>query len=230
MKGIINNISFLGFIALGVVSSAYAETKPAKDLRVCLNNSNGKIMAKKQCKYTETSLDAEAIAALSGQSKPTAGIKGETGAVGATGATGPAGPQGATGPQGAVGPQGLTGPQGPKGDKGETGAAGAQGPQGLTGAQGAQGPQGPIGISGYEIKKTEFSLGAGLWAQVSTACSGGKSVLGGGVDVTRSPRKLLVNLSSPVNDGATNGWTAAVSNPSTDSGRFVVTAICAWVN
>jgi hypothetical protein len=241
MKRIIN-ISLLGLIALSASNPALAQTKPAKDLRVCLNNSNGKIMAKKQCKYGETSLDAEAIGALTGISKNSAVAKGETGSPGAQGATGPQGIpglQGAAGTQGPAGPQGFTGAQGLKGDKGDPGSAGPQGPQGNTGAagatgangpQGATGPQGPIGISGYEIKTSEFSLGAGLWAQITTTCSGGKSVLGGGVDVSRGPKKLFLNLSSPVSEGGVTGWTGAVSNPSTDVGRFTVTAICAWVN
>jgi len=48
------------------------------------------------------------------------------------------------------------------------------------------GPQGPPGLSGYEIRTQAFTSGPGSGLNVDVSCSG-KSVLGGGYDVTGSP-------------------------------------------
>ena len=250
MKHLIKNVSVLGLIFCSLTSAATAETKQAvvKDLRICLNNVTGKISAKKACKYTESYLDAETISALATPSKTivtstnsngTNGVNGATGAVGPQGATGAVGPQGATGavgPQGITGPQGLTGsvgPQGLKGEKGDTGAQGSQGAQGHQGAQGAQGPQGsqgPVGISAYQVVSKEYEIGAVDSKESSAYCPGGMKALGGGTTVGRLPKKLVLNSSGHIITNSTHGWTVNYSNPSTDTGRYTVQVICAYVN
>ena len=200
-------------IAFFMLVAFFNNTSEAQNqkYKICLNNKSGKIAAKIKCTKAETALDAEVIAAFASPVM----AKGDKGA---TGPQGPAGMQGIPGPQGL---QGLPGIQGPKGD------AGAKGDKGAQGIQGAVGPRGPAGVSGYEVVSTEFTLGAGLWVSTYAACPAGKVIIGGGVNVGKLPRKLLLNYSGPYFNGNSHGWSAAVSNTGNDNGRFRVYAICA---
>ncbi len=245
------SLTFLALLAFNTNASAQTKKVKIKDMPVCLNNINGKIMAKRVCKYTESAIDAETIAALGATQKSvseTVTAKGETGSQGIQGIAGDTGPTGPIGPAGAVGPagvQGLTGSQGPKGDtgaigpigaqglkgdKGDKGDVGFQGVQGERGFQGSQGVQGIPGLSGWQIVSKEYTPGAYDTDESFVYCPAGKLVLSGGTIANKLPKKLIVNFSGPIMNNGTWGWSAGVSNPAGEAGKFTVYAICAYAS
>jgi hypothetical protein len=110
------------------------------------------------------------------------------------GLRGPGGARGAPGPAGASGPPGPMGPQGPAGDpgpQGQQGTAGERGPRGESGAQGDPGPPGPPGPSASQLVvsapvSTPFNAVGGTMFTATAACPAGKTVFGGGGQVTVS--------------------------------------------
>ena len=116
---------------------------------------------------------------------------------------------------GAVGPQGIQGPIGPKGDKGD---------KGDTGATGA------VGVSDYERKVgTSVWVPAGDTQEVTTNCSPGKKVLGGGyATIDGFTDRFEVGRSYPGEDESS--WTVFVRNTKSTDKAIRVYAICATVN
>ena len=156
------------------------------------------------------------------------GPQGPAGADGAVGPQGPAGADGADGADGAIGPQGPAGADGADGADGANGldgAVGPQGPAGADGADGAVGPQGPAGadgadgVSGYQIVSSSGTSGffASTFA-VTAACPAGKSVVGGGGNV--SPNAYLRG-SLPSTSGT---WTVRAGKRSEAFGPIAVQA------
>lgn len=106
-----------------------------------------------------------------------------------------------------------TGPPGVPGVDGAPGPAGPAGPQGPAGPAGANGTN---GVSGYEVV-TAVSGGTNT---ATASCTGGKSVLGGGVNG--------LTVAFPQNSHPTagnDGWTVVTDVNDT----FTVYAICATV-
>ncbi len=136
----------------------------------------------------------------------------KTVSIGARGAVGPAGSQGAAGPQGATG---SAGPQGPQGDVG---------PQGVKGAKGDTGSPGLSGLQNVPIIKNSSGTAASLSA-VAT-CAAGKSVIGGGADVSSN-----AHIRSSFASSATQ-WTVVIDRNAGAKGALKMTAsaICATVN
>jgi hypothetical protein len=95
---------------------------------------------------------------------------------------------------------------------------------------GTQGPPGPPGVSGREIVVNTVSQTLAKNTQVTVAsnCPAGKSVLGGGFEVTNTN---FVVLSSVPETSPQQRWTAAVRNIANNvqTGTIVVRAICANV-
>jgi hypothetical protein len=121
-------------------------------------------------------------------------------------------------------PTGTVGPQGPQGPQGPTG------PQGNTGTTGPQGVQGPPGVSGHEIVVTTVSQTLAKNAQVTIGsnCPAGKSVVGGGFEVSNT--NFLV-LSSVPETAPQQRWAVTARNigSNAQTGNIVVRAICANV-
>ena len=179
-------------------------------------------------------------------------FRGPQGPKGNRGDQGNAGHDGIAGPPGSAGPPGLdgaNGPQGPKGDKGDqgnpghdgtAGPPGSQGPPGLTGANGPQGPKGDQGPQGP--KGDPGTAGAGrkngptnsmvngapnTVVSSSATCDAGKSLLGGGFEVTGDVTKAIVTASMPSKTLA-NTWTVTVVAISSNADIDVTAyAICA---
>jgi len=226
--------TLLGAICLACSLVSNEAFAASKSMKLCMNNYNGDINARKRCRSFEAVVDAEALAALSVGTKGDVGPQGSQGPQGAQGPQGPAGAQGPAGEQGPRGLQGVAGPQGAQGPKGDTGAVGSQGVKGDIGAvgpQGPQGPQGPAGFSGIEYIRSEVQVGPGIFATYSAICPNGKVVLGGGASVNQRPQLIKLQASIPSQDSSGRlGWTASFTNISTDTVRVSVYAVCASYN
>lgn len=113
---------------------------------------------------------------------------------------------------------------------GTQGSPGPQGPPGPTGSPGLTGPQGPPGVSGHEIVANTVSqtLARNTQVTVGSNCPAGKSVVGGGFEVTNTN---FVVLSSVPETSPQQRWTAAVRNIANNAqtGTIIVRAICANV-
>jgi hypothetical protein len=122
-------------------------------------------------------------------------------------------------PEGA--PTGTQGPPGPQGVQGQQGIQGVQGPQGI------QGVQGPPGVSAYQVVVTTVSptLARITQTTATSLCPAGKSVLGGGFEVSNT--NFVALTSAPQTSPA--GWTAVIRNAAntTETGTITVRAICA---
>ena len=215
-----------------VLTSSSAIAEP-KRLALCMDRF-GKIIVKRRCLAGESQLDAEAISALTADTKEA----GQQGAKGDTGPQGPVGPQGLAGSQGPQGQPGATGPQGSKGDPGPEGPRGATGPQGIPGPQGIQGVpgtrgetglRGPAGFTGYEIVGNEMTLGQNVGGTATVTCPAGKVVLSGGGYVNRAVYQVNMLSSGPLADFELSfyGWSATYLNTSDRSVKVTVYAICA---
>jgi hypothetical protein len=123
-------------------------------------------------------------------------------------------------------PAGTVGPPGPQG---EQGIQGIQGIQGVPGIQGFQGPIGPPGVSGHEIVVNTVSqtLAKNAQATIGSNCPPGKSVVGGGFEVSNTN---FIVLSSVPETSPLQRWAATVRNiGNAQTANIVVRAICANV-
>jgi hypothetical protein len=138
------------------------------------------------------------------------------------------GPQGAQGPAGADGHDGAQGPKGDRGDKGDKGDPGAQGPKGDDGPQGPKGDQGTVGAGRKVGQTAQLTNGQpNTVASSAVTCDTGKSLLGGGFQVTGDVAKAIVTASMP-SPTLANTWVAtAVAISSNADIAITAYAICA---
>jgi len=131
-------------------------------------------------------------------------------------------------------PRGARGAVGPAGPAGPQGAQGAQGPAGAAGAQGSQGPKGDAGglasVTYITADYGPFPAHSQYFGEAS--CTGGRHVVGGGVNSqSGTPGAQSINATFP-SDGTGNGadgnvaWGAYVDNQSNGPLGFRVYAVC----
>ena len=118
--------------------------------------------------------------------------------------------------------------RGPQGPVGPTGATGSPGPKGDPGAQGPKADPEAIGAARKDGVSAELANGQPNTAVSSNAsCGAGKTLLGGGFQVTGDVKKAIVTASMPSTTLA-NTWTAAAVAISSNADITITAyAICA---
>ena len=109
------------------------------------------------------------------------------------------------------------------------------GPTGATGATGAQGNTGPAGpttvtrVTGTSADSANHPSVGTIVGPVTASCSGGKTLVGGGLQIISSGATKGATLDSFPSTAGTNGtWTADGVSVAGGSGNFTVTpyALC----
>jgi hypothetical protein len=153
---ICNAIFVACFLITGTLQDAFAAKQ-----KICINKK-GKMIVKRRCRKTDTTLNLEVLNNLIVLQSQTI-------------SQGPAGPKGDKGDQG---PKGATGSQGPAGPKGDTGATGA------TGLQGPQGEQGDPSILGLQLVLADTACDSTTTKSKAAHCPAGHSMVAGSVGIT----------------------------------------------
>lgn len=98
---------------------------------------------------------------------------------------------------------------------------------GAVGPMGNAGPAGPAGVSGYEQRTEQVSVPPNQpTREYGLSCSGGKSVLSGGYNLTPQGGNLTVYVSRPASNTV---WTFRIRNATGETTAIQLFVVCANV-